>query len=107
MWEQDHDWNGFQWISADDRERNIISFRRIAKDGKELIFVINFAPVCRMKYRIIVPKNKDYKEIMNSDDVKYGGSGILNPGKLKPIRDSKTQRHIEITLPPLAAVVIQ
>lgn len=107
MWEQDNGWDGFQWINADDREKNIISYRRIAKNGRELIFVINFAPVQRENYWVDVPKKKKYKEIFNSDDVKYGGSGVHNEGDLKPVPNEDEGQHIEITLPPLGAVVIR
>ncbi|MBQ4065559.1 MAG: 1,4-alpha-glucan branching enzyme, partial [Clostridia bacterium] len=42
LWQVDDGWKGFQWIEPDDRERCIISFRRIAENGHELIVVINF-----------------------------------------------------------------
>ena len=67
---------GFEWINADDRDRSIYSFVRHAKGGKQnLLFVISFTPVAREDYRVGVPRKKQYKLILNSDDVKYGGNG--------------------------------
>ncbi len=52
LWENDVDWQGFEWISHDDNVNNIIAFRRIAKDGSDLICIVNFAPVYHESYKI-------------------------------------------------------
>ena len=76
FYEQDNTWEGFEWINADDRDRSIYSFVRHAKGGKQnLLFVISFTPVAREDYRVGVPKRKQYRLILNSDEEKYGGTG--------------------------------
>ena len=44
LWEQDTDWRGFEWISHEDNRNNIIAFRRVAKDGSDIVVVVNFSP---------------------------------------------------------------
>ena len=76
LYELDQSWEGFEWVNADDAYRSIYSFIRHSKDGKHnLLFVINFTPMAREDYRVGVPRKKQYKLIVNSDDVKYGGNG--------------------------------
>ena len=78
--EQDNTWEGFEWINADDRDRSIYSFVRHAKGGRQnLLFVISFTPVARDDYRVGVPKRKQYRLILNSDEEKYGGTGKKRP----------------------------
>ena len=78
LWEIDHSWDGFKWISDNDRDHNIISFMRTDKKGNNLIVLINFAPVTRHGYRIGVPESGLYTEVFNSDLPKYGGWGQGN-----------------------------
>jgi 1,4-alpha-glucan branching enzyme len=76
MYTKDHDWDGFEWINADDGYRSIYSFVRHGKTGRNsLLFVCNFTPVAYPDYRVGVPKKKRYELILNSDDAAYGGSG--------------------------------
>ena len=80
LYDQDNTWEGFEWINADDRDRSIYSFMRHAKGGKKnLLFVINFTPMARDDYRVGVPRRKQYKLVMNSDDLQYGGKGEVRP----------------------------
>ena len=72
----DHEWNGFEWINADDTEHSIYSFIRKSSDGKKcLICVLNFTPVARPEYRVGVPQSGSYKLVLNSDEACFGGSG--------------------------------
>lgn len=84
FYEQDNTWEGFEWINADDRDRSIYSFVRHAKGGRQnLLFVISFTPVAREDYRVGVPKRKQYRLILNSDEEKYGGTGKKRPAVYK------------------------
>ena len=75
LYQLDNDWNGFQWINANDGDRSIFSFIRKDETGKKnLLFVVNFTPVDRPDYRVGVPKKKQYKLIMNEQ-------GLLPKGK--------------------------
>ena len=82
LWEQDTDWRGFEWISHEDNRNNIIAFRRMAKDGSDIVVVVNFSPEEQQEYRIGVPITGTYEEIFTSDKTEFGGSGMAN-GKLK------------------------
>ena len=82
LWEQDTDWRGFEWISHEDNRNNIIAFRRVAKDGSDIVVVINFSPEEQQEYRVGVPITGTYEEIFTSDKTEFGGSGMAN-GKLK------------------------
>jgi 1,4-alpha-glucan branching enzyme len=76
--ELDHQWDGFEWINADDRERSIFSYIRKSSDGKKcMVCVLNFTPVAREDYRVGVPAPGSYKLLLNSDDPKYGGSAAV------------------------------
>lgn len=83
MWENDESWEGFSWICHDDYMQSVISFRRIDRNGKEIVAVCNFVPVARDGYRIGVPYEGVYEQAFSSDDVKYGGTGLVQNGKLK------------------------
>ena len=68
LWQLDSDWNGFQWINANDGDRSIFSFIRRNETGKKnLLFVINFTPVARDDYRVGVPKSGTYSLILDSE----------------------------------------
>ena len=82
LWEQDTDWRGFEWISHEDNRNNIIACRRVAKDGSDIVVVVNFSPEEQQEYRIGVPITGTYEEIFTSDKTEFGGSGMAN-GKLK------------------------
>ena len=87
MYEQDQSWEGFEWVNADDAYRSIFSFIRHSKNNKKnLLFVCNFTPVARDDYRVGVPRRKQYKLIMNSDDAKYGGTGEERPEVYRAVR---------------------
>lgn len=122
LWENDMDWKGFEWISHDDNRNNIIAFRRIAQNGSDLVFVVNFAPVTHESYRIGVPYKGSYTEVFTSDLAAFGGSGLTN-GKVKsqkaadvldPVTDEEGkpveptlhgfEDLIDIKIPPLSMI---
>ncbi len=87
MYQADCDPVGFEWINADDNSRSIFSFVRHSEDGKSnLLFVINFTPVARPDYRVGVPRRKQYKLVLNSDEEQYGGSGKEQPIVYKAVK---------------------
>lgn len=80
MYELDTEPEGFNWINKDDLFRSIFSFTRHSKDKKKnLLFVCNFTPMERPDYRVGVPRGKQYKLVLNSDDARYGGTGEERP----------------------------
>lgn len=90
LWQIDYDWEGFNWISNDDIDNSVISFRRIDKNKKEIIAVCNFTNVERSGYRIGVPRAGTYKVILNTDDESFGGSG---KGTAVKVKSEKVPMH--------------
>ena len=111
LWEIDNSWDGYKWIDANQSDINVISYKRIAIDGSELIIVVNFSPVTREGYRINVEKSCKYQEVLSTDEYRFGGNNILND---KPIKSAKyqnesqeKQNYIEIRLPSYGAVILR
>ena len=90
LWQVDYNWEGFNWISNDDVDNSVISFRRIDKDKKEIIAVCNFTNVERNNYRIGVPRSGTYKVILNSDSEEFGGGG---KGTAEKVKSEKIPMH--------------
>ena len=105
LWQVDYSWEGFQWIVPDDNKQSVIAFLRRDAKGKMLLVVCNFNPVLRESYSMGVPNPGTYKELINSDDVKYGGTGVKN-GSVKSVKGPMHgfDQHIEVTLPPLSTI---
>lgn len=101
---------GFQWVDYGDRENSVIIFQRQADNKQDLMIVIcNFTPAVRYLYRVGVPNRGQWKEVFNSDDVKYGGSGLLNQGLLNtaPVKFHSRDYSISLNLPPLAISILK
>jgi 1,4-alpha-glucan branching enzyme len=78
MYECDRGFNGFQWINANDTYKSIYSFIRHGKNEKKnrLVFVMNFTPIARDDYRVGVPEKKKYKLLLDSNEKRFGGTGV-------------------------------
>ena len=106
LYEADISPDGFEWIDCCDNEQSIVSLIRRARDGREVVVVLNFTPVPRHNYQVGVPRSGHWKEILNSDAPLYGGSGQGNMGGVDaaPIPLHGRRWSVNLTLPPLAAV---
>jgi 1,4-alpha-glucan branching enzyme len=107
LWELDFEPAGFRWLEASDADANVIVFARFAAEGpRVLVCACNFSPVSRHGYRIGLPRGGTWRELLNTDEKRYGGGGIGNPDPLeaehKPWHDQPYSG--ELTLPPLAVV---
>jgi 1,4-alpha-glucan branching enzyme len=101
---------GFEWVDCKDFQRSIISFlRRGGNPSDQLLFVCNFTPVVRQNYRVGVPLEGHWKEILNSDAPLYGGSGQGNFGGLStvPLPIHGRPFSLNMTLPPLGIVIFR
>lgn len=108
LYANDKGYDGFQWVNADDGDRSIYSFIRWSPTGRNnLLFVCNFTPVERTDYQVGVPKNKQYKLILNSADPKYGGKYEVTDTVLKAKKgECDGQKfHLDYPLPPYAVAV--
>ena len=100
LYELDTDPAGFEWINKDDTFRSIFSFVRHSRDNKKnLLFVCNFTPMERPDYRVGVPRRKQLKLILDSDDPKYGGNGVERPKVYKPVKQECDGQKYSIAYP--------
>ena len=112
MYEQDSDWNGFEWINADDADRSIYSFVRKSKNGKNsLLFVCNMTPVARDDYRVGVPKKGTYHLLLNSNEARFGGTEAdkSRPAGYKAVKSECDGKAYSISypLPPFGVAVFR
>jgi 1,4-alpha-glucan branching enzyme len=104
---RDFDPGGFEWIDANDSEASVLSFLRWGHEGDpEILVVLNFTPVARRDYRVGVPHGGYWREILNSDAQRYGGSGWGNLGGQEAVAVGTHGRphSLTLTLPPLGAL---
>jgi 1,4-alpha-glucan branching enzyme len=108
--EVDFNWQGFEWLDANDADNSVLSFLRRGKDPANLLaVVVNATPVVREAYRIGVPQPGFYGEILNTDAAIYGGSNVGNLGGA-PAESIPHMGHpysITLTLPPLAVLFLK
>ncbi|WP_422398416.1 1,4-alpha-glucan branching enzyme [Streptomyces hygroscopicus] len=107
LWQRDTDPEGFSWVEGDAREDNVFAFLRFDAGGSPLLAISNFSPVVRHEYRIGVPETVPvWREVLNTDDRRYGGSGVGNSGPLKaePTGWHGHPASVLPVLPPLATI---
>ena len=118
LWDADFDPAGFSWIDCNDNQHSIIALTRKAgrptgeqanRQTEFLVAVVNFTPVPRRDYRLGVPLEGDYQELLNSDAEVYGGSNIGNQGR---VTAEKKASHgydfsLSLTVPPLGFLLLK
>jgi 1,4-alpha-glucan branching enzyme len=110
LYEIDHDWTGFQWVDFHDAIHSVVAFIRRAKDqGNHVLCVCNFTPVPRYNYRVGVPDEGYYRELLNSDASVYGGSNVGNFGGLhtNAVPFHGMPHSLALTLPPLSVLFLK
>ncbi|WP_293814368.1 1,4-alpha-glucan branching protein GlgB [uncultured Parolsenella sp.] len=109
LWREAYEWQGFEWLSADDAEHSIISFVRRGNEGEELVVVINFDVNFRPSWRVPVPREGDYVELFNSDAEEFGGSGQLNGGTIQSRPEDCDGRpdSVIVNVPPLGGMILR
>ncbi|MGO8788766.1 MAG: 1,4-alpha-glucan branching protein GlgB [Terriglobia bacterium] len=106
----DFEYTGFDWIDFHDADNSVIAFlRRGQTPGDHLVVVCNFTPVPHEGYRVGVPDCCSYREILNTDDTQFGGSGMINAPGLQaiPLKWQNQPCHVQLTLPPLGVVYLK
>ncbi len=98
---------GFRWVDPDDRQHSVLSFLRIAGD-RHVLVVLNFTPVPRHNWRVGVPGQGRYRELLNSDSLHYGGSNVGNLAvvDVQPVPASGFAASVQLNLPPLGVVIL-
>lgn len=107
LYEIEDSWEGFEWLAADDADRNFLAYQRKDREGNTLVVLINFSGEDYIDYRLGLPKGS-YKVIFSSDAARYGGSGKV---RKKVFHTSKTFSHgkehsIAFDLPKLTCVYL-
>jgi len=105
----DHYPRGFEWVVSDDEEASILAFLRRSADGAVMMIVSNMTPIVREGYRIGVPVEGNFAELLNTDAGIYGGSNLGNGGGAwtqgAPHRGH--QQSLSLTLPALSTLMLK
>ena len=110
LWQDDHSWEGFHWLDADDSAQSILLFRRTGREKTKAVTVLlNFQPDVYSDFRIGVPYPGQYQEILSSDATEFGGSGKGNPDILKaePVPCHGEKWSVRVTVPPIGGILLQ
>ena len=110
LYEHQFSQNGFEWVDLDHRQESVIVFsRKGILPENDLLIILNMTPTVRTDWKIYANGKKDWKEIFNSDQKKYWGTGdVLNPDPSVKLVDKNQNRYeINIHLPPLGAVILK
>ena len=109
LYELDTVWKGFDWIHHDDYTNSVIAFKRTDKNGDEIVSVCNFQPIRRDEYCIGVPTYGLYDEVFNSDEERFGGSGVVNGNNIKTevMKIHGFDQGLSLTLPPLSVIYLR
>ena len=110
LYEVDFHYEGFEWIDCNDTEHSVVSFIRKGRDWRDmLIFVCNFTPAAHENYRIGAPFYTYYEEVFNSDREEYGGSNVVNAGRIhsEEIPFHYRPYSLILRIPPLATIVLR
>jgi 1,4-alpha-glucan branching enzyme len=105
---RDFDSSGFAWIDCNDAHTSVLSYMRFGAEGtKPMLVVCNFTPVPQHNYTVGVPYAGVWRELLNSDAPRYGGSGMGNLGAVEttPVPAHGHHRSLMLTLPPLAVLI--
>ena len=110
LYQRDATPDGFQWVDGGAQESNVLSFLRWDADrASPLLCVCNFSPVPRMDYRVGVPSLGHWREVLNTDAMDYGGSGVGNLGGREADNHAMHGQpySVALNLPPLSALWLQ
>ncbi len=106
--DMDFQHEGFAWIDCNDAQKSVLAYQRKARDGSNVIVVLNLTPVPRKHHRLGLPTQGQYREVLNSNSEYYAGNNMGNAGLIQAeaISWMGLPYSAEIILPPLAGVVL-
>ncbi len=110
LWDEDPEnpKASFEWLESHKEEDGILAFRRVARDGSDVVVVLNFTPPARPDYDINVPLPGTYREIFNSDNLAFGGSDFLNRTPLESFAvDGSWLSKIRMNIPPMGVSILE
>lgn len=101
LWQRDTSPEGFTWLVGNDGAANILAFVRWDEKSNPLVSVTNFSPIPHDRYQLAFPMSGNWQEILNTDDLAFGGSGVKN---LALTLNGDANLIAEIAIPPLATI---
>jgi alpha-1,4-glucan:alpha-1,4-glucan 6-glycosyltransferase/4-alpha-glucanotransferase len=106
LFELDQRSDGFAWVDVDNADDSVLAFERRSRSGERILAVFNFTPVVRYGYRVGVPMEGFWREVLNTNAADFGGTGEGNWGgrQADPIVAHRRPYSVALTLPPLAAL---
>ena len=105
LWQKDVFSDGFQWLVGDDASGNTLAFARWSDSGEVVVSVTNFSPVPHEQYLLPLPSGGSWHELLNTDDPKYGGSGVTNTAIHVEEFEHKGFKHsTKLRVPPLGTI---
>ncbi|MDQ6746501.1 MAG: 1,4-alpha-glucan branching protein GlgB [Candidatus Dormibacteraeota bacterium] len=107
LWQRDFTSDGFSWLDAGNADQNVASFLRYDASGRcGLVCVANFSPEVRLGFRVGLPSEGSWREVLNSDAETYGGTNTGNLGGVTAERDGWHGQHFSaaMTLPPMGVL---
>jgi 1,4-alpha-glucan branching enzyme len=110
LYQVDFDWHGFEWLEVNDNENSVFAFLRMARDPADSVAVVsNFTPVPREGYRIGLPRQGQWREVLNSDANLYGGGNLGNGGSVwaTDLPWAGQPASAALLLPPLSTLVLK
>ncbi|HWD24791.1 MAG TPA: 1,4-alpha-glucan branching protein GlgB [Acidimicrobiales bacterium] len=105
MYEGDTSPAGYRVVDLD-AAIAVIGYERIADDGSTLLALCNFTPIARER-TMRVSRPGRWTELLNSDAIEYGGSGVGNSGAVEASSSDDEAGEITAILPPLGCVVLR
>jgi len=99
LWEKDTNPEGFTWLVGNDGAANVVAFARWDENASSIVSVTNFSPVPHENYQLPFPNAGIWTEVMNTDDLSFGGSGVSN----EPVIVGASQ-IASVRIPPLATI---
>ncbi len=110
LYEYQFDTKGFEWIDLNHRDESVICYKRKGKKSiNDMLIILNMTPVVRNKWKVHVDGKTSWKEIYNSDNKKYWGTGdVLNPDiQVKMVNKKERIFELNIHLPALGAIILK
>ncbi len=99
LWEKDTNPEGFTWLVGNDGAANVVAFARWDDNASSIVSVTNFSPVPHENYQLPFPNAGIWTEVLNTDDLSFGGSGVRN----EPVIVGSSQ-IASVRIPPLATI---
>lgn len=108
LYKTQFDINGFEWVHLADQDNSVMVYARKGEDGEVVLVALNMTPVAREDYPVAIPWNLTFKEVLNSDEPRFYGSGVVNAGLIKPVPGRFGKPYdIILRLPPLGAAIFK